>query len=84
MPQLDQSSFAKLFSYRRSDLNRQELPRRILSALRLPIPPRLHGLNECYTLEARHQQGRIVREALIKSVILQFRIRGVRDVRRFP
>ena len=26
----------------------------------------------------------IVREALIKSVILQFRIRGVRDVRRFP
>ena len=27
---------------------------------------------------------RIVREALIKGKILQFRIRGVRDVRRFP
>ena len=29
-------------------------------------------------------KARVVREALIKSVILLFKIRGVRVVRRFP
>ena len=46
-------------SYRWSDLNRQGFPRRILSAVRLPIPPHLlvrvsrrsRSLNELRTLK---------------------------------
>ena len=82
MRQLDQTSVAKFFTYRRSDLNRQEFPRRILSALRLPIPPRLHV--DC--LDATRwkpviNRARIVRQAVflpwhLLAGFLPFRRRG--------